>query len=252
MSYQDTTAGLSRTDGDSAGDRSNPSTADAARDEARRIGATTKEQAAAVTSTAVDSGKEVATEAKQQARQVANEVRGQLRNLVQQSGHELREHGQAQTSRVAANMQNLSQQLTALAEGRTSEAGGLADYVGQSGEKIGEYARRLQDGGVDSMVGDARGFARRRPGLFLLGAVAAGFAAGRLIRGAQAAGGGSGDSGGQPELGAGAALPAELPSAPDVNDPTTVSDLDPGYVAPPMREDSDVAWLSGGGTGGGA
>jgi hypothetical protein len=195
----------------------------------------------------VDSSKEVATEAKQQARQVTNEVRGQLRNLVQQSRHELTEHASAQTSRAAANMQSLSQQLSALAEGRTEEAGGLPDFVGESGNKIGKYAKRLQDGGLDSMVSDASGFARRRPALFLLGALADGFSAGRVIRGAGAAGDGSADSGNQAELVAGAALPVELPSAPDVNDPTTVPDLDTGYVATPMREDSDVAWLSGGG-----
>lgn len=226
------------------------STADTARDEVRQVGSTAKEQASAVAGTAMDSGKQVAAEAKQQARQVTEEARGQLRNLVHQSHHELKAHASAQTSRAAANMKTLAQQLTALAEGRTDEAGGLADYAGQTGDKIGSYAQRLQDGGLDGVVGDARGFARRRPGLFLLGAVAAGFAAGRLIRGAQAAGDGSDGAVSQPVLDAGAARPAELPSAPDVNDPTAdAADAAVGasYAATPMREDSDVAWLSGGG-----
>jgi polyhydroxyalkanoate synthesis regulator phasin len=223
------------------------STAGAARDEARQVGATTKEQASAVAGTAVDSGKQVAAEAKQQARQVTDEARGQLRNLVHQSHHELKEHASAQTSRAAANMKTLAQQLTALADGRTDEAGGLADYVGQTGDKIGRYAQRLQDGGLDGVVGDARGFARRRPGLFLLGAVAAGFAAGRLIRGAQAAGEDSDASPSQPVLDAGAARPTELPSAPDVNDPAADAAVGAGYAETSLQEDSDVAWLSGGG-----
>ncbi len=247
MSYQDTSTNPGRTEGNSMGDDVTVSTTDAARDEARQVGATAKEQASAVAGAAADSGRQVAVEAKQQARHLTNEARGQVRNLVEQSRHELREHASAQASRAAASMQSLSDQLSALADGRTEEAGDLVDYVAQGGEKIGEYARRLQDGGVDSVVGDARGFARRRPGLFLLGALAAGFAAGRLIRGAQAAGDESDGTNGQPELRAGAASPAELPSAPDVNDPATGAGLGAGYAAAPMREDSDVAWLTGGG-----
>jgi hypothetical protein len=143
-------------------------------------------------------------------------------------------------------MRTLSQQLTALAEGHPEAAGPLAEYVGHSGDKVGEYAKRLHDGGLDGIVGDARGFARRRPGLFLLGAVAAGFAAGRLIRGSQAAGDESVATAGPRELRAGAALPAELPSGPDVNQPSMANEAVVGYPAPPMQEDSDVAWVGGG------
>jgi gas vesicle protein len=191
MSYQDTSSTLARSAANMTGDPSSASAANAAKDEAHQVGATTKEQASAVAGTAMDSGKQVAAEAKQQALEVTSEARGQIRDLLQQSRDDLREHASAQASRAGANMQTLAEQMTALAQGRPDEAGDLADHLGRCGDRLGAYARRLQDGGLDSVVGDAKGFARRRPGLFLLGAVAAGFAAGRLIRGAQAAGEGS-------------------------------------------------------------
>jgi hypothetical protein len=39
--------------------------------------------------------------------------------------------------------------------------------------------------GVEGVLDDVRSFARRRPGVFLLGAGIAGFAVGRLVRGAK-------------------------------------------------------------------
>ena len=44
------------------------------------------------------------------------------------------------------------------------------------------WRSRLDQGGVDAVMADARSFARRRPGAFLLGAVTVGFLTGRLVR----------------------------------------------------------------------
>jgi hypothetical protein len=41
---------------------------------------------------------------------------------------------------------------------------------------------RLDDGGIDAVMGDVRRWARRSPGSFLLGAAALGFVAGRVAR----------------------------------------------------------------------
>src|SRR4051794_11578923 len=58
--------------------------------------------------------------------------------------------------------------------------------------ELSEYARRLQDGGVDSVVEDAGGSPSPWSRTVSTRGMAAGFAAGRLIRGAQAAGDESG------------------------------------------------------------
>jgi len=43
-------------------------------------------------------------------------------------------------------------------------------------------ATRLDQGGLDAVMADMRSWARRQPGTFLLGAVAAGFVVGRVVR----------------------------------------------------------------------
>jgi hypothetical protein len=45
-------------------------------------------------------------------------------------------------------------------------------------------ADKLETGGVDATLADLKRFARRRPGLFLMGAMGAGFAVGRLLKAA--------------------------------------------------------------------
>jgi hypothetical protein len=55
-------------------------------------------------------------------------------------------------------------------------------------------AERLESGGLEGALSDLQTFARRRPGVFLLGAAATGFAVGRLLRGAQAANADGGSS----------------------------------------------------------
>jgi hypothetical protein len=54
--------------------------------------------------------------------------------------------------------------------------------VRQGSEAAERLASRLEHGGVDAVMADARAFARRRPGAFLLGAATVGFVAGRLVR----------------------------------------------------------------------
>lgn len=52
------------------------------------------------------------------------------------------------------------------------------------GRRAADY---LEERGVDGLVGDLQGFARRRPGAFLGGAVLAGLVAGRLMKAGKAA-----------------------------------------------------------------
>ena len=84
-------------------------------------------------------------------------------------------------------MQSVAGQLQAIADGRTDEAGPFAGYAQHAADRIGALAERLQTGGARGVVEDTTDFARRRPGLFLVGAVGAGFLAGRLVRSGKAA-----------------------------------------------------------------
>lgn len=144
-------------------------------------------QAREVAGTATEGAKEVAAEASRQAGELASQASAQAKDAYRKANDELKQQASVQTGRAAEGMRSLSSQLEALTNGRPQEAGAVGDYARQATDKLGEIAGRLEDGGFDGVLDDVKRFARRSPGLFLLGAGAAGFVAGRLLRGSQAA-----------------------------------------------------------------
>jgi hypothetical protein len=58
----------------------------------------------------------------------------------------------------------------------------LADYASRFATTVGNLATRLREGSVDDLVEDTRSFARRNPGLFLAGGIAAGFVLSRFVK----------------------------------------------------------------------
>jgi hypothetical protein len=155
-------------------------------------------------------------------------------------------------------LRGLAGQIQALVEGRRDEAGAAGDYARQAGDKVNQLAGRLEQGGFDGLVDDVRRFARQRPGLFLVGAAAAGFAAGRMIRASR--GGddgesfaGDGPSGpyrfagndlgpgagsdylGSTELAAGTPYAAAMPAAGPADDDVLLADTGLGTAAPGSR-----------------
>lgn len=158
-----------------------PGTSQQVKDTASTAAAKTSE----VAGTAKEGTKQVASEASHQAGQVAQEASAQARELVGQARNELRDQASQQTGRAVEKMRTLSEQVQALTDGRPEEAGPVGDYARQAGDKLQQVASRLDEGGLDTLFEDAKGFARRRPGAFLAGAAVAGFAMGRMLRGAQ-------------------------------------------------------------------
>jgi hypothetical protein len=192
--------------------------------QAREVAATASEQGREVAGTAAEGARRVASTTGEQVGNVAREASTQARAVMSEATGQLKEQASAQTGRAASGLRNAASQLEALADGRPEEAGPVADYARQATERLGALASRLEGGGVDGIVEDLQGFARRRPGLFLLGAAAAGFAAGRLVRGAQASQQGDEDRAPSAapvvaDLGTTSVTPVEAPIA-DVPAPT--------------------------------
>jgi hypothetical protein len=154
---------------------------------AKDVASTTTTEAAQVAGTASDGAKDVAKETGRQVNQVAGEAAEHARQLLAQTGDQLKEQAAAQTGRAAEGLRTVTSQLTALRNGRPEEAGAVGDYAQQLTAKLGEVADRLDDRGFEGIVDDVHRFARRRPGVFLMAAGAAGFLAGRFLRGTQAA-----------------------------------------------------------------
>ena len=72
-------------------------------------------------------------------------------------------------------------------QGGTS--GLAAEVARQAAERARSFSSSIDGREPAELLDDLRGFARRRPGLFLLGALAAGVVAGRLARGAASSSG---------------------------------------------------------------
>jgi hypothetical protein len=148
-------------------------TRDVAKQEGQQLAEDTRTQAREVAGTARESVAEVADEAKHQAIDLAEDARRQLHDQARQ-----------QTDHLGGAIQDLGQKLHALADGRTEEAGRVGDYTDRVADQVERIGVRVQELGFDGTVDELQHFARRRPGAFLLGAAAAGFAVSRLGRGA--------------------------------------------------------------------
>jgi len=138
--------------------------------------------AAPVASTAKDRTADVAATAGDELRATTREAKDHARDLVNQTRDQLRSQASDQTSRLAGSMREMSQQLDSLARGDGAAPGMVSDVVNQLASTVRRGAERLESGGFDATVADLKRYARRRPGMFLLGAVGAGFVAGRLVK----------------------------------------------------------------------
>ena len=173
--------------------RAPPSTSSAARGASREVASSAAEQGQQVASAAADEGQKVARAAAQQARDVAGtaqeeaaqlseELSEQARSLLDETKGQLGEQAQAQVEGLSESLRRFAAQGQALAEGRPSQAGPLPHYLREAAGRVEQLADEIDARGVDGLVEDLQSFARRRPGVFLLGAAAVGFGVGRLVR----------------------------------------------------------------------
>jgi hypothetical protein len=162
------------------------STTDVAKDEARNVG-----------QTAAQAGSQVASTATDQAKNVVQETQRQAQDLLEQGRTQLRQQATTQQQKAAEGLSSLAQQLRGMADGTGDGAPGPArDLVQQASGKLEEFGSWLQGHEPADLLDEVRAFARRKPGMFLLGAAVAGVVAGRLTTGVKAAHTGSGIVGG--------------------------------------------------------
>jgi hypothetical protein len=134
-----------------------------------------KEAAGQVAQTAVGHAQEVKQEAVQQARDLVGEARNNVNRQVS-----------TQHQNLVTNLRSISDELGSMVQG-SEQRGTATELVSQARERVSGVAEWLDGKEPDQLLDELRSFARRRPGTFLLGALAAGVVAGRLTRGAVAA-----------------------------------------------------------------
>jgi ElaB/YqjD/DUF883 family membrane-anchored ribosome-binding protein len=139
-----------------------------------------KNEAAGLASEAKGSAQQVGGVAKDQASRVASEVGHQAKGMLHQVTGELRSQASTQQQRATSGLQTVSQQLNSMADG--ADSGVASTAVREVANRVDSVAGWLQNREPADLLEDVKSFARRKPGLFIGIAAAAGFVAGRLTR----------------------------------------------------------------------
>jgi hypothetical protein len=136
------------------------------------------DEAAQVGQSAKQAGDRVVHTAAGEARQVVAETTHQARGLLEQGRQQLRDQVAFQQERVALRLATVADELREMAHiSRSAPVSELADHGAESLHQLASWLKDQQPG---DLLEEARRFARRRPGVFLLGAAVAGVVAGRL------------------------------------------------------------------------
>lgn len=141
-----------------------------------------KDRAGDAAQTGKQAAGDLAATAQDRAKDVVHEGKRQARNLLGEAQSQLRDQAGAQQGSLVKNLRSLGDELRSMSE-RGEQNGMATDLVGQAGERAHGVASWLDDREPGQLVDELRDFARRRPGVFLAGALALGVVAGRLTRG---------------------------------------------------------------------
>ena len=162
-------------------------------DEAGQVASTARAHGTEVASTAVASGqemartagqdvKELAATVKEQAGQVGADLKDQALQLIDETKDQLQSRADAQTEKLAQSLRTLGNKAGAVAKGWPNEESSVRQYVWQAAEKLDQAADEIELRGIDGLVDEVSGFARRNPTAFIVGAAVAGFGIGRILR----------------------------------------------------------------------
>lgn len=154
-------------------------------DKGRQVTGDVEEQAQQVAETAKDEAAAVGGSAQEQAQNVLAEAKDQAGDLFEDLRRQVSEQSDVVRDRLSEFLTGVGSELDDMAT-----AGGGAGYatqvVRQVGDRTASWGSQLRDQGSGDLLAQTRSFARRKPGTFLLGALAVGVLAGRLTRGAKA------------------------------------------------------------------
>ncbi|MDI5975681.1 hypothetical protein [Amycolatopsis magusensis] len=191
--------------------------------------AVAKEEAAELGSTAAERGGEVAHTAAEEAKHVAAHAQREGQDLLRESREHLVAQAREGQQKAARGLHDLADQLGRMSE-KAEVSGTASDVTRQVAERAHSVAGWLESREPGDLLGEVRDFARRKPGVFLAGAVVAGAVVGRLTRGVVAGKQEqTADSGGAPAPSA-----PPRPSAPPVAaTPPPVAPTTTGTVPPP-------------------
>ena len=127
---------------------------------------------------------DVKAEASAQLGHVKDEVMGHANDLLVQTRTQAVAQADQGTHQFAQSLVAAGRELSAMASRSEQPDGPMTALVRQIGERATSMGQRFEQGGYRSLKGEVTGYARSSPGMFLLAAVGAGFAVGRVVRNA--------------------------------------------------------------------
>jgi hypothetical protein len=143
------------------------------------------DKAGAQASTAADETREVGKTAGEEFKNVTGEAAAHVRNLADEARTQVEEQTRSQRDRLVSTLSTFSDDLDSMRQDGSGSQGMAADVVRVVSERSRALSQRLEGRETRELLADVRSFARRRPGAFLLGSLATGLVAGRLLRGAK-------------------------------------------------------------------
>lgn len=141
--------------------------------------------AQAAAQTATDEGRHLAGVAADEAKGVAADAQAQARHLLDDARSTVEEQSRTQLESLVSTLQGFADDLEKMARGDGPGSGLAHDLVQEVGDRAKSLSDQVRGREPSELLDQARSFARRRPGTFLLGALAAGVVAGRVARGAK-------------------------------------------------------------------
>jgi vacuolar-type H+-ATPase subunit H len=119
--------------------------------------------------------------AQTEASQVVDVAKDQGRRVLTDAQERLTAEAESQTRRASENLRAMSSDFRAMAETSTQQ-GTAASLVKMGADGIESFADRLDTGGLEGLVQDVGGFARRSPTAFLALTFGAGLLVGRIVK----------------------------------------------------------------------
>jgi hypothetical protein len=126
---------------------------------------------------------QVTEQAKQQSQQLAQQARQQASQLANRGTEQAKSQLASQKHAASQRMVPIQSALRESAQQlRNQGQGQVGDYAEKAADQVERFSTYLRQTEVDEIMDEVRGFARRRPGLFLGSAAAIGFFATRFLK----------------------------------------------------------------------
>jgi hypothetical protein len=146
---------------------------------------TSDNKVGAQASTAADEAREVGKTATEELKNVTGAGAAHVRDLADEARTQVEAQSKSQRDRLVSTLSTFSDDLDSMRQDASVNQGMAADVVRMVSQRSRELSQRLEGKEPRELLADVRLFARRRPGVFLLGSLTAGVVAGRLLRGAK-------------------------------------------------------------------